>query len=395
MIATHAVKTACPACRDTTATVFHEQRDVPVTSNRVFRSREEAQACPRGEIRLAFCHACGFISNVAYDSRFRYEDSETSQGGSPKFREYTTALARKWVRRHGLRSKAVLEIGAGRGEFLQAMVGQGVGRAIGVDPSLASGAVVPPSDRFTWIAEDFRAAHVTEDVSAIICRHTLEHVPDTAEFLGGLRDSIGDRDLPVLFEVPDVLPILRKGAFHDVYYEHCSYFTAGSVARAFATAGFTVDEVGHAYGGQYLLIEARPASGRAHANVPDDRPHVWLATSAFEIEASHRVEAARSMLDGWARRGSRVAFWGAGSKATAYLAALEPADQVCCVVDVNPRKHGTYIPGTGHPVVAPEDLATVTPDVIVVMNEIYMDEVREMLRVLHLEPELVGVSGHD
>jgi hypothetical protein len=271
MIATHAVKTACPACRDATATVFHEQHDVPVSSNRPFYSREAARACRRGDVRLAFCHACGFISNVAYDPRLRDEEAETGHEASPRFREYTTSLARKWVRRHGLRSKTVLEIGAGRGEFLRALVQHGVGHAIGVDPILATAPSAPGSDRFTWIAEDYRGDHLSPDVAAIVCRHTLEHVPDTADFLATLRSSLGERDLVLLFEVPDVLPILHRGAFHDVYYEHCSYFTAGSVARAFAAAGFTVERVEHTYAGQYLVIEARPASGRARSPVPDDR----------------------------------------------------------------------------------------------------------------------------
>ena len=32
-------------------------------------------------------------------------------------------------------------------------------------------------------------------------------------------------------EVPDTMRILVEGAFWDVYYEHCSYFTLGSLGR--------------------------------------------------------------------------------------------------------------------------------------------------------------------
>jgi len=41
-------------------------------------------------------------------------------------------------------------------------------------------------------------------------------------------------DALVLFEIPDVRRVLEEGAFWDIYYEHCSYFTLGSLACALA-----------------------------------------------------------------------------------------------------------------------------------------------------------------
>jgi len=396
MIASRAIQTMCPSCHDRTGDVFYEQWNVPVTSNRIFLTREEAMACERGDIRLAFCHACGFISNIAFDPGFRADDSETTQAGSPKFREYSSTLARTWIKRHGLQGKTVLEIGCGRGEFLQAMVENGVAHAIGVDPVLVSGPAhsAAGDDRFNWIAGDYQADHLTDDVRALICRHTLEHIPDTATFLDAVRESIGDRDMPVLFEVPDILPILRSVAIHDIYYEHCAYFSAGSLARAFARAGFAVERVTRAYDGQYLLLEARPTSIPQGEPAEDDRPSTWQATAAFRLIHEQRSRAARKMFTDLAAEGRRIAFWGAGSKATAYLTTLQLDDEVQCVVDINPRKQGTFIPGTGHPVVAPADLVSYRPDVVVVMNEIYREEIAEILQDLGVDADLIGVGGH-
>ena len=47
----------------------------------------------------------------------------------------------------------------------------------------------------------------------------------------------------VFFEVPDTMRILREGAFWDIYYEHCSYFTPGSLARRFRRTGFDINEL--------------------------------------------------------------------------------------------------------------------------------------------------------
>ena len=66
----------------------------------------------------------------------------------------------------------------------------------------------------------------------------------------------------MLFELPDVRRVLDEVAFWDVYYEHCSYFSAGSLARLFRATGFEVLDLALDYDDQYLLLEARPSAVR-------------------------------------------------------------------------------------------------------------------------------------
>jgi hypothetical protein len=47
--------------------VFYKVDDVPAHDSLLMPTREVAMGYPRGDIRLGFCHACGFISNVAFD----------------------------------------------------------------------------------------------------------------------------------------------------------------------------------------------------------------------------------------------------------------------------------------------------------------------------------------
>jgi 23S rRNA A2030 N6-methylase RlmJ len=66
--------------------------------------------------------------------------------------------------------------------------------------------------------------------------------------------------------------------------------------------------------------------------------------------------------------GQRVVLWGGGSKAVALLTSLQIRDEVTYVIDINPNKHQTYLPGTGHAVMNPPYLAEQPPDVIIVMR---------------------------
>jgi hypothetical protein len=74
--------------------------------------------------------------------------------------------------------------------------------------------------------------------------------------------------------------------------------------------------------------------------------------------------------------GGKVVAWGSGSKCVAWLTTLGIGDQLEYVVDINPNKHGKWLAGTGHEIIAPERLTAYQPDLVVVMNPIYVDEIR-------------------
>jgi hypothetical protein len=98
-------------------------------------------------------------------------------------------------------------------------------------------------------------------------------------------------------------------------------------------------------------------------------------------------------LSAWSRAGRRTVLWGGGSKATGFLHALANPRDVDRVVDINPKKHHTYIAGTGHEIVAPSQLRDRRPDAVVVMNPIYLEEIRAELSGLQCSPELVGLGA--
>jgi hypothetical protein len=118
------------------------------------------------------------------------------------------------------------------------------------------------------------------------------------------------------------------------------------------------------------------------------------------------VEAARSFgrrvrraLDHWqyilaaaAKEGQRVVLWGAGSKAVGFLSALEGTGGIEYVVDVNPYKQGTFLPGTGQEIIAPDDVAELRPDLVIVMNPAYVAEVGASLKSLGVATQVRQLS---
>jgi hypothetical protein len=387
---------ACPSCRSRGLAIFHEHRGIPVHSVRLVDSRAEALAFPRGDLRLGFCAACGFIMNTAYDPSLQdYGVSyEETQGFSPTFNAWANDLAARWVRRHGLEGKDVLEIGSGKGEFLISMVEQGAGRGVGIDPAFVAERVdTPVADRITFIEDLYSEAYAHLTGDAVVCRHTLEHIGPTADFMGIVRRSLEGRwGTAVLFELPDVLRVLREVAFWDIYYEHCSYFTPGSLARLYRSSGFEVDDLALEYDDQYILVEGRPAPGTPTAGHPleESVAEVAEAVRTFTREFAATRERWRHELGQARAAGQRVVIWGGGSKGVSFLTTLGLSEEIGYVVDVNPYKQGKYMAGTGHRVVSPEFLRGYRPDLVIAMNPIYLGEIGAQLSAMELDAKLVA-----
>ncbi len=81
--------------------------------------------------------------------------------------------------------------------------------------------------------------------------------------------------------------------------------------------------------------------------------------------------------------------WGAGSKGVSFLNTVGIQDGIRYVVDVNPRKGGRYVVGTGQEIVAPEFLRGYRPDITIVMNRIYDREIRGIMETLGVRTEFV------
>jgi SAM-dependent methyltransferase len=378
--------TVCPACFGVELRSFYAVGRVPAASCLMLDDEAEARAFPAGELSLAACESCGFITNSAFDPGLtRYtDDYEESQGCSPRFRDYVAELAGGWVQRYGLAGKTVVELGCGKGEFLTAMIRAGAGYGIGVDPTVRVDRIDPAlAHRTTWVAGLFPDDLDTLEADAVVCRHTLEHIAPVGAWLRSVRTAIGPRtETVVLFELPDMLRVLREGAFWDVYYEHCSYFSAGSLAALFRRSGFEPLDLRRTYDGQYLVIEARPVAEAwpLAGGEPDpdahDRDDVLAAAEAFVA----RMDEARTYWRGRVRKvaqnGGRVVLWGASSKAVAFLATLgDDARHVAAAVDINPYKQNRHLAGSGHQVVGPDAVPDLAPELVIVMNPTYAAEI--------------------
>ena len=377
----------CPVCDSTATTEFIAIHDVPVFCNVLWDCREEALNAARGNIDLLFCHTCGHVFNGAFEpDRMKYTPRyKNPLHYSPTFQKYMLDLAHRLVTTYDLHGKDIIEIGCGQGDFMRLLAEIGQNRCIGFDPSSNPQRSEPDfqSNRFTVIQDYYSEQYASYHADFIACRQVLEHVMEPKRFMESIRRAVAGKDDPLIFvEVPNVMFTLKKSGIWDLIYEHCGYFTSLSLNHLFVEAGLYPVKVDESFGGQFLCIEAKPSMDKKKSKLGLQNlsiQEVEIYVHGFADYYRKKIREWEEFLAEMRRSGIKPVVWGGGSKGITFLNVLKSDGVIDYLVDINPYKQGLYVPGTGQQVVSPDMLAEIDPQVVIVMNPLYMHEVKKMI----------------
>jgi hypothetical protein len=390
------VTQGCPICGAAKTLPFFELNNVPVEEGILFASKEDAFQCPTGDIKLSYCLACGYIWNRAYvpdlvkfDERYN-----VSLHYSSLYQEFIRNLALRLVETYDLYGKTILEIGCGKGEFLRTICSIGENRGIGFDPTYVdSENEERKTDQVTFIKDLYSAEYREYMGDFICCRSVLESVQNPKELVRLVRQTIAERtDTVVYFEVPNALYTFRDLVIWNIVYINCSYFTPRSLAQLFTVCDFDVLSVMPCFeDGQYLGIDAVPGNslvkgGGGLSGFPDD---MFSTLNLFAEEYQLRVVYWQEKLNDAEKYGQRLIAWGAGARAISFLKTYNITQQIEYVVDINPFKQDKYLPVTGQRVVPPEFIVSYKPDVVIVTNPTFDEEIRRQVQEFGLTCEFL------
>jgi hypothetical protein len=108
----------------------------------------------------------------------------------------------------------------------------------------------------------------------------------------------------------------------------------------------------------------------------------------FSEYSKNKIEAWRGFLAGSTDGNLKSVIWGAGAKGVSFLNMIKQPEGILGVVDLNPRKQGKFIPVTAQPIFLPEQLTKFQPDRVLVMNPIYLDEIKSQLTKFGFEENM-------
>jgi 2-polyprenyl-3-methyl-5-hydroxy-6-metoxy-1,4-benzoquinol methylase len=384
------MKKNCPVCNSYETSIFLERMDVPVHQHQLFGDPESARQAVRGDLVLACCYQCGFVFNTTFDpQKLEYGEAyDNSQTSSPSFQAHVRSLVEHLVADRGVRNSTIVEVGCGKGFFLRELAAASPGnRGFGYD-STYEGPETELDGRVVFQRHYYTGDLADPVPDVVVCRHVIEHVTNPShELLAPIRSGLElSPDPLVFFETPDVEWILRNRVIWDFFYEHCSYFSAASLATVFQQEGFDVRNIRTVFDGQYLWLEA----GKGKAGKPCfDAGSVPILAEEFARAEAHLISLWQAKIRELSPDG-KVAIWGAGAKGVTFANLVDPCCEfIDCIVDLNPNKIGNYIPGTGHPIISHKELGRRDVTDVILMNPNYRDENLALMKQEGLDIRLV------
>ena len=343
----------CPLCGADRLISLIDLRDFPAVQNRLYPSREAALVAPRCSARYLYCDRCIYAFDLAFAARPEPDWSryDNDQSASPHYRDYIEAVVASLIDWAGLGERSVVvEPACGNGYLLSRIAARTRAHVWGCDPQYRGTFGLQDVIR----PEPFHAP-CAQRADLLIVRHALESVTSANAFMQNVVGSL----LPsgsIYLELTDLDSVLRRGQGELWSHEYGRYFSLRALDRWLADFGLVIREARRCFGGDYLAVFAQPAP----------RPQSLHA-------GLDRVEAALA-------RHPNVVFWGAGGRTISALTQRGWTDgQVAAVVDVDAAKQGKFIPVTGQVIVSPQQARTLNPDLVVISNAQYLDEVRAQL----------------
>lgn len=341
---------------------------LPTTPNNVYSSREKAINAATHPFELAHEANYDYCFNRLF-SEIEYSSAEyqNSQDVSPRFRDHILSMVRN-IELQLPKSSRILEIGCGKGFFLEQLVHNGFENIFGYDATY-QGSSPRVQGRY------FDQRDIGFGADAIILRHTLEHIPKPLDFLRNILQINANPQAKIFIEVPCFDWIRRSQSYWDLTIEHCNYFSRSSFEMMLPGAA-----ISSVFDDQYLWVSARASQLSLSVNDEQNQVSSIDLHTIFPSIGSVTDSGLENKLSG------RYWVWGSGTKGIMFLWHLSKLfndfKPPLGLIDINPAKQGKFISCLGYKIEPPEALGQYLEDgdTVLVVNPAYSEEIMSLIK---------------
>jgi SAM-dependent methyltransferase len=370
---------------------------------------EAVAAERRFPLHVLVCEACWLVqldhtvpADAIFDHGYAYLSSF-----SDSWVAHARAYAEAMTARLGLGARSlVAEVASNDGYLLQHFAAAGI-PVLGIEPAGHAAGLAEAKGVLTRVmffdeaaARSLAAEGLAADL--IAANNVLAHVPDIRGFAAGFPLLLKPQGV-ASFEFPHLLRQIEGLQFDTIYHEHYAYLSLMAVERVFAAAGLRVFDVETlpTHGGSLRVFACRPEAAQPEgpdlAAVRAAEAAAGLGTPAPYRAFGERVHAftdrVRTALLARAAAGERIAAYGAAAKGNTFLNALGlGSETILAVADRNPLKQGRLLPGSHIPVVAPEALAALSPDLVLILPWNLRAEIAAALAPMRVQGSRLAVA---
>ncbi|WP_417511924.1 class I SAM-dependent methyltransferase [Methylophaga sp.] len=314
------------------------------------------------EMMLFQCSGCGVVQHNS-DPVSYYREVIRATAVSSEMSLFRLEQFKHWVSKYGLAAKKVLEVGCGRGEYMEIMKQTGVD-LYGLEFGDAS--VEFCRKRNLSVEKGFVDHGVqlkNKPFDAFYILNFLEHMPDISSNLRTIAMNLADEALG-LVEVPNFEMILKENMFSEVITDHLFYFTESSLRNTMELNGFEVITSQKVWSDYILSMEVRK------------RPKLDL--SGFRSSQVQLTQELNEFIDQFPEK--TVAVWGAGHQSLAILAMARLEKKLAFVIDSAEFKQNKYTPASHIPIYPPKILKNSSVEAVIIIAGGFSDEITKIIR---------------
>jgi len=212
----------------------------------------------------------------------------------------------------------------------------------------------------------------------VVSFNCLEHVPDPAGFLRGLRARLVPDGLAVLI-YPDCEAQLQRGDLNVLIHEHLTYFTTASSRAILTQSGFAIESIACHRDTTFVVLSpgGAPAGGEP---VLDESGLLRQSAAAFQQVLTERTQAIAQRL----ALGQPVGFHGAtnGLNVFLHLTGLGSHERIR-IYDGDSSKHGKFLPACAAPILDPLDASYADNSLVVISAMSFFDSIAAFAAAQH------------
>ena len=353
----------CPACGHHIAVSFFNPGPQTLATLAWPRTSEEAKTMVKLPHDFVRCVDCGHVYNCQFDyAVVPYCDKPNLMFNRGAVWSEHLQSVRDLILEILPENPTVVEIGCGEGHLLRSLAqNHPAGNYIGFDPNAE---VETAGGLFHARTELFDpAVHLQElKPDLIVSRHVFEHLVNPLGFVQKVAFAASWVNLStrLFLEVPCIDPVLENPRTVDFFYEHNSHFTTTSLRRMLQRCASKVVMVETSFNREVVYGLADFVPQPHQAKMARD-------SIAFQKTTTAQHDSLATQFEALLAHRKKIAIWGGTGKAAAFIQQNElDAKRFPTVVDSDPAKAGTHVPGTGQPIRYRDVLKTEPAEIVVI-----------------------------
>jgi len=275
------------------------------------------QADDTVDLKIQECLRCGLVQH-SHPPVVYYRDVIRAIAFSEEMGQFRLKQLSEWIEKFNLQDKQVLEVGCGKGEYLDLLIRSGARYVKGIEHAFPS--VEEARQRGFDVQQAYLSPAYTnpwdQTFDAFAIFSFMEHWPDLNGSLCALQGILNEKAYG-LIEVPNFEFILANGLYSEFTTDHIFYFDRQTLKLALELNGFevlSIEPIWHDYILSAQVIRRKPLNA--------------------DIFTKKQEQIVRS-LDQFVGRfePEDIVVWGAGHQSLAVMSLAGLQNKVSHVVD--------------------------------------------------------------